>query len=398
VPDARLTGELPATADAVVVGGGVLGAATAFYLSRAGLRTVVVERRSRLATLTTAAATGGFRAQFDNPDETALVQDSIATFERFAEIAGLPGYDIGYRQRGYLFVTTDPANARRQADRVAQQRSWGVGDIELLTGAEARYRFPFLDESVVSARYRAGDGFIDPKRLTYGYARASQATFVLDTDVTGLEVTGGRIAAVHTSRGTIATAAVVVAAGPFSGLVARLAGLELGVTAVPRQKLVLPEVPEVPTDAPFVIDDDTGAHWRPVFRGASVLYTDPAVAPSDPVWNVPTDARYAFNLLDPASERSVARISPFWRAVWERGTDQWLLQGGQYTYTHDHRPFLGPTPIAGLHLNLGYSGHGVMGSAGGSRRVVDLLLGRDKQEANPFRWDRPASARPREVI
>src|SRR5690348_9880560 len=131
-----LTNELPASADLVVVGGGVLGAATAFYASRAGLRTVVVERRPRLCTLTTAAATGGVRAQFDNPEETALARESLDTYEGFGEIAELPGYDLGLRHQGYLFATTSPEVASRQAELVEAQRDWGVADVEVLDGAE----------------------------------------------------------------------------------------------------------------------------------------------------------------------------------------------------------------------------------------------------------------------
>lgn len=384
-----LTTDLPRVADLVIIGGGVLGAATAFYASRAGLRTVVLERRPLLCTLTTPVAAGGFRAQFANPDETALVLDSIRTFESFAEITGLRDADPRLKKQGYLFVTSDPVIARRQAERVALQRTWGLSDVELLSGAEARYRFPYLAETVISARFRAGDGFIDPKRLTYGFARASNATVVVSTAATGFRLVGGRIQGVETERGPIATDTVVVAAGPFSGVVASWAGLNLAVSTVRRQRLSLPEVPEVPAQAPFLIDEDTGAHWRPAWQGAQVFFTDPSTPPGDPAWNVPTDVAFAFLVLDPSSEHSVARACPFWRQVWDRGTDHWILQAGQYTYTPDHRPFLGPTPVAGLHLNLGYSGHGVMGSAGGSRRVVDLIVGRADPATNPFRWDRP---------
>lgn len=393
-----LTTDPPPTADLVVIGGGVLGAATAFYASRAGLRTVVVERRPVLCSLTTPVAAGGFRLQFDNREETALVRESLETFENFAEVTGLRGYDLRLQKQGYLFVTTDPPTARRQAERVALQQSWGVHDVELLKGSEARYRFPYLSEQIISARYRAGDGFVDPKRLTYGYARASNATFLVSTSATGFQLAGGRIAGVQTSRGDIATNAVVIAAGPFTGQVARLAGLDFGLSAVRRHRLVMPEVPEVPSDAPFVIDEDNGAHWRPAFQGAYLVFTDPSTPPGDPLWSVPTDPEFVFLLLDPSSEHTVARVCPFWRAVWERGTDHWVLQAGQYTYSPDHRPILGPTPIPGLYLNAGYSGHGVMGSAGGSRRVVDLLLGRADPATNPFRWDRPMTAHAFDVI
>jgi sarcosine oxidase subunit beta len=366
-----------------------LGAATAFYAGRAGLRAVVVERRPLLGTLTTTVGAGGFRLQFDNPDETALVRESVEAFENFSELTGLKDVDVRIRRQGYLFVTSNTTTARRQKERVETQRGWGVPGVEVLDGDEVRYRFPYVSEEIVSARWRADDGFLDPKRLTYGFARASGARFVVDTDVSGIVLQGGRVASVTTSRGTITTSAVVVCAGPFSGLVARLAGLDLGVTAVRRNKLLIPDLPEVPTDAPFLIDEDNGAHWRPAHGGAFLVYTDATTPPTEPVMDVAADGAFPFVLLNPSGPHSVARACPFWRTVWDRGVDWWVLQAGQYTYTHDHRPFLGPTPVAGLHLNTGYSGHGIMGSAGGSRRVVDLLRGAMNQDDNPFRWDRP---------
>ncbi len=379
-----LTTDLPPTADVVVVGGGVVGAATAFFAARVGLRAVV--------------AAGGFRAQFDNPYETALVLESIATYESFAEIARLRDFDLGIQKQGYLFVTSSPVTAKRQAQRVASQRAWGVDDVELLDGGEARFRFPYLSERVVSARFRANDGFLDPKRLTYGYAQASSATFVVSTEVSGFSLQGGRIAAVQTNRGAISTDNLVVAAGPFARPIARLAGLELPITTVRRQKLTVMNLPEVPLDAPFVIDEDNGGHWRPTSHGAQLMFTDPTTPPSDPAWDVPVSHDFAFLLLDPNSEHAVARVCPFWRTVWERGSNQWLLQAGQYAYTRDHQPFLGPTPVPGLHLNVGYSGHGVMGSAGGSRLVVDLLVGKLTQSDNPFRFDRPIAPHAFDVI
>src|SRR3954449_996250 len=99
-PDAyrlRATDRPPATADVVVVGAGVVGCSTAFRAARAGLRTVVIDARPRPATLTTPAATGAFRLQFDNPDEVALVREGVELYGSFADGAGLPGYDVGLR-------------------------------------------------------------------------------------------------------------------------------------------------------------------------------------------------------------------------------------------------------------------------------------------------------------
>src|SRR5215475_9114684 len=90
----RTTDVLPPTADLVVVGAGVVGCATAFRAARAGFRTVVLDARPRPATLTTPAATGAFRLQFDNAEELALVREGVEVFEGFGERTGLDGYDL----------------------------------------------------------------------------------------------------------------------------------------------------------------------------------------------------------------------------------------------------------------------------------------------------------------
>jgi sarcosine oxidase, subunit beta len=396
--EARITTDLPRTAELVILGGGIVGAATAFFAARAGIAAVVVEKRPALATLTTPAATGAFRAQFDNPEEMALVREGIALFTRFAEIAELPGYDLGLCQQGYLWLATTQETAARQRELVDRQRAWGLEDVELLSGDEARARFPYLAPEVVQARYRGGDGWLDPRRLAMGYAIGSSATFVVETAVTGLQIAGGRLQGIETSRGSIATECAVVAAGPFSGVLARMAGLELPLTLVRRQRVALPEVEEVPPDAPMTIDEETGAHWRPTSGGAHLMWTDPGVPPGPPLEDVPAEQSFAFTLLNPRSPRSVARISPFWRDVWRRNVAHWFLRAGQYTYTPDHRPFLGPTAVDGLYVNSGYSGHGIMGSAGGSRLVVDTITGRVSPAQNPFRLDRPLVERELDVL
>jgi sarcosine oxidase, subunit beta len=416
----RATDRPPPTADVVIVGAGVVGCATAFRAARAGLRTVVLDARPRPATLTTPAATGAFRLQFDNAEEIALVREGIELYADFAERAGLPGYDVGLRRQGYLFCARDEAAAARQRDLVARQHGFGLTDVELLDGDEVRRRFAYIGEAVVSARYRAGDGFVDQVRLAWGYALAAsggpgvdrpagaaQATFALGQRVTGLRRVGGRIIAVETHDGAIAAPIVVLATGPFLGRTAALADVEVPIAPTRRQKVVVPDAPEVPQDAPMTIDEETGAHWRPALRGAYVLLTERDTVPTDPAWSVPTSADFAFRLLDPASADAVAHVAPFWADVWERGVN-WLMQAGQYEYTPDHRPFLSATSVDGLWLNGGWSGHGVMGSGGGSRLLLDAIVGTatgpswgiriGSPSANPFRLDRPMEAGRHDVL
>jgi sarcosine oxidase, subunit beta len=392
----RHASEPPRTADLVVVGGGIVGAATAFFASRAGLRPVLVEKRPQLASFTTAAAAGGFRLQLDDPEDLALVRESVDLFLDFEERTGQRDHPAGVRRQGYLWVTTTEEGAERQRRLVAAQRSWGVDGIDVLTGDDARAAFGFLGPDVVQARFRQDDGLLDPRGVSFGLAAGSGAEVVTACEVTGFDTRAGRLAGVRTSRGTIGCGAAVVAAGPLSGRVAALAGVTLPLHALLRHRLVMPEVPEVPPEAPMTIDDDTAAHWRPAFRGAAVLFTDPAARPEEPADPVEPDPEFPFRVLDPASPAAVARVTPFWRSVWERGSDQWMLQAGQYTMTPDRRPLIGETEIPGLFVNTGYCGHGVMAGPGGSRHLAGILTGTGADAGdNPFRLDRGFDGRPR---
>ena len=374
--------EPPASADLVVIGGGVIGAATAFHAAQAGLKPLIVEARPALCTLTTPVAAGAFRLQFDDLEELTLVRESAELFLHFREVTEQDRYDLRVRQQGYLWLTTDQRNAERQRALVARLHEWGQGDVELLTGDEVRHRFPYVDENVVQARWRGGDGFLDTTQLTFGLVHGSGAEVMVDCAATGFVASGGRLTGVRTTKGVVPTDVAVIAAGPLSGLLAGAEGIDLPIVTVRRQKLILPQVAEVPPHAPMTVDEDTGVHWRPALAGAWLLFTDPATPESPPADNVPVDPAFAFQLLDPTSPFSVARVVPFWRAVWDRGAAPWLLQAGQYTMTPDHRPLIGPLWIEGLWVNTGYSGHGIMLGPAGSRLLVDLLTG--KAESNPF--------------
>ena len=175
--------ELPATAELVVIGAGVIGAATAFAARRAGIDTVVLEARPTAAASTTAVATGAYRVQQDDPDELALVRETVAAMEDFAAFSGQDRYDPAPTRAGLLSLTTTEEGAEEQRETVARQRAIGVDGIELLDGDEVRARFPFLADTIVSGRFRADDGLLDQRQLTLG--------LLADVPVvTGCRVTG----------------------------------------------------------------------------------------------------------------------------------------------------------------------------------------------------------------
>jgi sarcosine oxidase subunit beta len=373
------------TADAVVIGGGIIGVATAFWLSRAGLATVVVEMRDGLSTLTTTASIESFRAQFTEPAMAALARESIAVWENFAEVTGLARYEIDLHHGGYLFLTAeeDKVPAVRQA--VAGYHAVGVTDSEFWTGEDVLKHFPWVSPVVKAGAFRARDGWFSAHEVTQGFARAAEkARFYLRTRATGIERDSEGVAAVATDRGRIATRVVVNAAGPFAIQVGRMVGLELPIYQMRRQRVFVAPHPKIPQDAPLTIDIDNESYWRPETGGALLGWHDPQEPRSEPMeeptgdWDFP-----AVNL------EMVARLSPFWSEVMEDLSKEDLsVYAGQYVHAPDDQPIIGPVEgVPGFFLNCAYW-PGVMLSAAAGRWTADLVTGKMRPADNPLRLSR----------
>ena len=386
------SGALPATADIVVIGGGIAGASDAFFLGRAGLSVVVLERGGQLAGLTTAQSVACFRAQWDEPDHAALVLPSIDFYGAFAERVGLRGWDIGIRRQGWLFATGAEDGPAAVGGFVAGHRRLGVEDSEYLTGDEARRRFQWLGPGVTAASYRALDGWVSPYEVTYGFARSSSAIFFLGTAARRIVTDGGAVARVETERGTIATRRVVLAAGPFSRGLAETAGVDLPAWALRRHRAMIAPRPEIPADGPMVVDMDSHAWWRPEGGGAFLGLGLPE-DPGEPALDVPVDWTFPAVAMDAAG-----RLVPFWWDLAERLTQAEVSLGaGQYTVTSDGRPIIGATGgVDGLFIHGADNGWGVESAPEAGRRLAAIVLAGADGPDNPFRIDRPSIARPTE--
>ena len=372
-------------ADAVIIGGGIIGVATAFWLSRAGISTILVEMRDGLSTLTTTASIESFRAQFTEPAMADLAKESIEVWENFAQVTGLAGYEIDLHHGGYLFLTTEEQKVADMKAAVEGYHKVGVTDSECLMRDEILKRWPWLNPEVKAGAYRAKDGWFSAHEVTQGFARASDhARFYVRTRALGIETDAKGVCAVLTDRGRIDTRTVVNAAGPFAITVGRWVGLDLPIYQMRRQRVFVAPHPKIPRDAPLVMDVDNDSYWRPETGGALLGWHDPEEQKSEPMedpqgdWDFP-----AFTL------EMVSRLSPFWTEVVDELKQEDLsVYAGQYVHSPDDQPLIGPVNgIPGFYLNCAYW-PGVMLSAAAGRWTCDLITGRMKPEDNPLRLSR----------
>jgi sarcosine oxidase subunit beta len=246
-------------ADVVVLGGGALGASAAFHLRRLGVRDVVLLERDTLASGSTSKSAGGIRTQFADELNVRIALRSLAEFERFAELTGA---EISFRQHGYLFLLDREADVETFRTALALQQALGVPSREL-TPAEAAEIVPQLSlDGVLAATYCPRDGYASPESVVQGYASSSGATVLQGCALTGIERNDGRIVAVQTLRGRIATDTVVCCAGMWSQEVGALAGVELPVVGEARSMWFTPQDGGLPERLPLTIDFSTGFYFH----------------------------------------------------------------------------------------------------------------------------------------
>ncbi len=249
----------PRAADVVVIGGGALGASTAFHLRRLGVNDVVLVERDTLASGSTSKSAGGIRTQFADELNVRIALRSLDEFERFEELTGA---EIAFRQYGYLFLLDRDEDVATFRTALELQQSLGVPSREL-TPAEAAELVPQLSlDGVLAATYCARDGYASPESVVQGYASASGATVVQGSAVTGIERTGNRISAVETTRGRIATDTVVCCAGMWSQAIGAFAGVVLPVEGEARSMWFTPQDGGLPERLPLTIDFSTGFYFH----------------------------------------------------------------------------------------------------------------------------------------
>jgi len=374
---------LPARADVVVIGGGIVGASIAFHLAEAGVGDVVVVERGEIAGGSSGKPIGGVRAQFSDTLNIQLAARSLAAYDRFART---PGADIALDKVGYLFVLRTPRDVARFERSIAIQNEHGIAT-RLLSPAEAHARCPPLDPgAVLAAAFSPSDGHARPAVAAGAYldaARRRGARVVTGCDVSDVELRGGEIAAVHTSRGRVRASVVVCAAGAWSSEIGAMVGVELDVRPIRRQIAFSQPLPATPPRLPFTIDYDSTFYFHNAGDRVLLGMSDPGQAPG-------FDRDYSEAWL-PALRRCAARCAPSL-------ADVPLSHGwaGLYEMTPDANALSGESRSVGRFLYAtGFSGHGFCQAPAVGEVIRDLVRGvRPFVDVTPLRAERFAERAP----
>ena len=349
----------------VVIGGGIVGLASAYFLARRG-ETVTVLEQSSLGAGSTDRANGGIRAQFTSPVSIRLSQESIAVWERFEETFGV---DIEYTRPGYLFLARTAATAERLRENVGVQAEYGVPS-QFLTPADAQDVCPRLHaDRYAGATYSPADGFADPHLGLEGFATgAVDAGTDIRTNVavTDVRFRDGRVQGVETTAGSFEADYVVNAAGAWGSRVAAMAGIDLPVTPKRRQLVVVDPEHDVPRDVPLTVDMDADSHFRPERNGRAVVggffaEEDP---PADPdAYTRSMDFDWAATALE-----RVSAVAGYF------GPESRIRRGwaGLYAVTPDHHPVIEETR-PGFVNAVGFSGHGFMQAPATGQVVAEIV-------------------------
>lgn len=362
-------GPAPPSADVVIVGGGIVGSATAYHLSRhnRGRRIVVIERDTTYAYGSTARSAGGVRQQFSTPENIALSQATLDLLRRLDQEFGHAA-DVSFREQGYLILAS-PSGRSVLAANVALQQTAGA-DIAWLNADALHQHFPWLATDGVAAGSfgQSGEGWIDPVQLMTllrTAAIAAGVTVIRDA-VVGFEQTAHAIATVRLASGhRIACGHVVNAAGPQAGAVAEMAGIALPVEPRKRYVYVIDSrrADQALRRAPLTVDPG-GVWFRPEGR-TFICGVSPEIEP--PAVDLDQIDEAPFH--DTVWPALAARVPAFEEA---KLLSAWA---GFYDYnTLDQNAVIGVHPTTvNLYFANGFSGHGLQQAYAAGRAVAELI-------------------------
>jgi sarcosine dehydrogenase len=362
----------PATADVVVIGGGIIGVSSAYHLARDHKKKVVLLEQNKISSGSTWHAAGLVGQLRSSASITQVLKYSVDLYKKLETETGL---QTGWKMTGCLRLASSQDRWTEYKRLATTARSFGM-DMHLLSPTEAKAKFPLMQvDDLVGATFLPTDGQASPSDITQALAKGARmhGTQIIEgTCVTGFTINTGRVTAVQTEQGSIACESVVNCGGMWARQIGALAGVSVPLQPVKHQYVITEKLDGLASDAPTIRDPDRRTYFKEEVGGLVFGGYEP-----DPVcWtqdDVPRD--FEFRLFDDDWDhfdqhlgQALARIP----ALQNTGIKKMIH--GPESFTPDGNFILGAAPeLKNFYVGAGFNAFGIAAGGGAGWVLADWV-------------------------
>lgn len=364
---------VPDTAEVIVVGGGIIGASTAYHLAKYGCRDVVLLERAKLTSGSTWHAAGAVGQLRSSSNITRLLGYSVELYDRLETETGQA---TGWVKNGSLRLACNQDRRAEYERSATMAHSFGL-EFEMVSPAEAKQMVPPMAiDDLVCAAYVASDGVATPSDLAMSLARGAKARGVQileGVSVLDIDTHDGRVHAARTTHGVIRCEKLVICCGIWSRALGRRAGVNIPIQPSHHQYVVTEQLEGLTRHCPAVRDPDHLTYFKEEVGGLAFggyeltpkAYAGDAV-PDDLEFHLfPEDTQQ----FEPLMEGALLRF-PGLDTV---GVKQWF--NGLESFTEDGMFILGETPeVQNIFVGTGFNSFGIASAGGAGRVLAEWML------------------------